>query len=71
MSTPYPQKRQPAKRISLKKHESAIAVKDQEIKQLKDDISFYKQSSKAGWGTANHKQAELDRANKIIDKLVQ
>jgi len=34
---PFPQKRQPAKRISLKKHESIVNIMEQRIKHLEED----------------------------------
>lgn len=36
--TPYPQKRQPAKRIALKKHESIVNVMEQRIRHLEAEI---------------------------------
>lgn len=75
--TPYPQKRHPARRIALKKHESMMAVKDQEIQRkdnliamLNKELSMAQDHLSIAEDAIAYHETRAKRAELIIDKLI-
>jgi hypothetical protein len=67
---PYPQKRQPAKRIALKKHETLMEMKDKEIERLTLRLGATLERLTVANSKTDAMWIEKQRERKIVNKII-